>query len=131
MSWTLKSPPPLLVRGEYAVPATALASFLRDAAGHHARRAVRCESTASEFELLDAAISVGVAVELVAKALVATVHPALPVRAGSRDGVHGILRLTRGRGLAGTDPYAFRPLDASAAVELATALDVGPTVSVD
>ncbi|GAB2613838.1 hypothetical protein [Pseudactinotalea suaedae] len=124
------SPPSGLVRGDYSVSVAQLASFLRDAARHHARRAVECPHDADEFVLLDAAISVGTAVELIAKALIATVHPALLVKPSPRDTVHGILRLTEGRGLAGRGPYDFKTLDAAVAVELAKTLDVGPGMSV-
>ena len=63
--------------GERGRPSAELAEHLFDVAALHARRAVLTATAAEPIQLLDAATSVGAAIELIAKAAVATVEPSL------------------------------------------------------
>jgi len=54
-----------------------LAAHLHQVGRRHARRALKLYTSTDEFEMLDAAFSVGSAVELLAKSLLASVLPML------------------------------------------------------
>lgn len=64
-----------------------LRQLLAIAARHHARRAVLGSASERLTDLLDAAVSCGSAVELIAKTLIASTTPALFADKGDRDSV--------------------------------------------
>lgn len=113
------------VRGSTVQPAGNVVPFLRDAARHHARRALRLYKSTDPWDLLDAGADAGGAVELLAKACVATVEPALLAK-GSGGGLgpaETVLRL-RGHGHV-LDPSRepkIVTLDASVALDIAARL---------
>jgi hypothetical protein len=119
----------MLSRGSYKVEATRVTSFLRDASRHHANRALKFgHSSTAEFEQLDAAISVGTAVELTAKALVTTIHAPLLVKSQTNKelkSAHGALIFSGNAGL-GMSMYDFQTIDASVAVSLVQQLKLAP-----
>jgi hypothetical protein len=73
--------------GEYAVPHSRLKQVLAQSARFNARQAIRFFVSDSRNGILQAAISVGGAVELLAKAYLASVAPALLAERGERDSV--------------------------------------------
>ena len=71
------------VRGPAARAPEEVVPFLCDAAQHRARRALRLYKSTDPWDLLDAGADAGGAVELLAKACIATVEPALLAKGGS------------------------------------------------
>lgn len=86
--------------GDVNVPYAELADHLVYAACLHARRAVLDRHAMSLLSLLDAASSCGAAVELLAKACIAKVEPALLAAPASRDGAPPTSSLLHLRGHA-------------------------------
>ncbi len=63
--------------GDYFRSHDDLAAHLHQVGKRHARRALKLYTSTDQFEMLDAAFSVGSAVELLAKSLLASVSPTL------------------------------------------------------
>jgi len=105
------------------VPALQVARLLREGAQHHARRAVQTFQAEDGFAQLDAAAHAGSAVELTAKACIATVEPAaLAKPVGSREGLDAAehILMLRGHGHRLTDrPSGLNTIDASVALRIA------------
>ncbi|MGV8977249.1 MAG: hypothetical protein ACOH17_04325 [Cellulomonas sp.] len=110
------------IRGNTVVPADQLSLLLREAAQHHARRALVLHTSTDDFDLLDAAAFAGSAVELIAKACIATVEPAaLAKPVGTGDGfavAEHVMRL-RGHGVRLTKSPLNRVVTIDASVALA------------
>lgn len=98
--------------------------FLRDAARHHARRALRLYKSTSPWDLLDAGADAGGAVELLAKACIATVEPALLAKGGNGLGPAETMLRLRGheRVLDPSRDPRLVTLDATVALDIAQRL---------
>lgn len=114
----------LLVRGSHSRPAKDLVLFLREAAQHRARRALRLYRSDDPMDLLDAGADAGGAVELLAKACIATVEPALLAKGGSGLGLAETLLRLRGlpHRVTSADEARLATIEAGLAVELAERL---------
>src|SRR5215469_7952822 len=73
--------------GKYVVKHDQLKRLLAESARWHARRAIDLFISDQVNELLDAAVSAGSAVELLAKSYLASIDPALLADKGDRDTV--------------------------------------------
>lgn len=114
----------LLTRGSQSRPADEMVHFLREAAQHRARRALRLFRSADAMELLDAGADAGGAVELLAKACLATVEPSLLAKGVSGVALAETLLQLRGLPhlLVGTRELRFATIEAGLAVDLAERL---------
>lgn len=102
--------------GKYVVKHSQLKRMLAESAQWHAQRAIQLFVSEDLNELLDAAVSAGTAVELLAKTYLATIEPVLLADKGDRDTV----LIMGGRGeLASVDPLLMKTISALDALRLA------------
>lgn len=103
-----------------------LPAHLHQVGRRHARRALKLYTSTDEFEMLDAAFSVGSAVELLAKSLLASVSPALLLSA--TPDVGSILKFsgTTTPGFSRPDAGTVKSLDAGKCVERLRQLKMAP-----
>ena len=106
--------------GRFSVPTGNLKSIMALSGRHHARRAIRLYVSFDRDELLDAASSIGTAVELTAKAFLASVSTSLLALKGDRD---SILLLTGNASLTTRTPVQLRSVSASEALDHARRID--------
>lgn len=114
----------LLARGSQSRPADEMVHFLREAAQHRARRALRLYRSADSMDLLDAGADAGGAVELLAKACIATVEPSLLAKGVSGLALAETLLQLRGLPhlLTSSRERRLSTIEAGLAVELAERL---------
>ncbi|KQR06793.1 hypothetical protein ASF74_05430 [Arthrobacter sp. Leaf145] len=103
-----------------------LAAHLHQVGQRHARRALKLYTSADEFEMLDAAFSVGSAVELLAKSLLASVSPALLL--SSAPDVGSILKLSGANtpGYSRPDALNVKSLDAGKSIDRLQQIRLAP-----
>lgn len=103
-----------------------IASHLHQIGQWHARRALRLYSSEDEFEQLDAAVSVGTSVELLAKSLLASVNPVLLLP--HTPDTQALLKYsgTKTPGIDHPDAIQVKSLDATKAVERLRQLKLFP-----
>lgn len=99
--------------GAFCVPMDGLRKLLARSARHHARQTVRLFVSDASDERLQAAVSAGTAVELLAKAFLASVEPVLLTEKGDRD---SLLLLSDKAHLTDSKPGDVRTLGAHEAL---------------
>lgn len=122
----LRSPAASWPFGSYSLGHEDLAQHLHKVGKRHAQRALRLYSSEDSFEMLDAAFSAGSAVELLAKAVLADIHPALLL--GAQTDLQSLLKFT-GASVPGReqpDAFTIRSLDAEKCLERLRQLDALP-----
>ncbi|UKA55164.1 hypothetical protein LFT45_04305 [Arthrobacter sp. FW305-BF8] len=103
-----------------------LAAHLHQVGQRHARRALKLYTSTDQFEMLDAAFSVGSAVELLAKSLLASVSPTLllsePLDVGS------ILKFSGAKapGFGRPDAVTVKSIDAGKCIDRLKQLKMSP-----
>ncbi|WP_458117285.1 hypothetical protein [Arthrobacter sp. D2-10] len=106
-----------------------LAGHLHQVGQRHAQRALRLYTSEDEFEQLDAALSMGTSVELLAKSLLASVHPTLLLPVSSD--VATLLKYsgTKLPGVDNLDAFQVKSLEATKAIERLRHIKLLPTWS--
>lgn len=94
-----------------------LAGHLHQVGQRHARQALRLYASEDEFDQLDAAVSIGTAVELLAKSLLASVDPILLVPLSPDTSALLKYSGTRRSGVDHPDAFQVKSLDASKTIE--------------
>lgn len=103
-----------------------LAAHLHQVGRRHARRALKLYTSTDEFEMLDAGFSVGSAVELLAKSLLASVSPTLLLSA--TPDVGSILKFSGATapGFSRPDAVTVKSLDVGKSIERLKQLKMAP-----
>lgn len=94
-----------------------LAGHLHQVGQWHAQRALRLYASEDEFEQLDAAVSMGTSVELLAKSLLASVDPILLLPLNSDSAALLKYSGTKRAGVDHPDAFQVRSLEATKAIE--------------
>lgn len=94
-----------------------LAGHLHEVGQRHAQRALRLYASEDEFDQLDAAVSVGTSVELLAKSLLASVNPVLLLPPSADTSALLKYSGTKTAGVEHPDAFQVKSLEASKTIE--------------